>query len=81
MHIYRVSIKSFPDYKHLLQENYVEYKYIFLPLLKLVSKLLCHVELHKKIYVCIPRSFLVINVCNEGKTLCSPCIFHPNLHT
>jgi len=25
-HIYRVSIKSFPDYKNLLQENYVEYK-------------------------------------------------------
>jgi hypothetical protein len=24
--IYMVSIKSFPDYKHLLQENYVEYK-------------------------------------------------------
>jgi len=24
---YRVSIKSFPDYKHLLQENYVEYTY------------------------------------------------------
>jgi hypothetical protein len=23
--------------------------------------------------VCIPRSFLVINVCNQGKTLCSPC--------
>jgi len=22
----QVSIKSFPDYKHLLQENYVEYK-------------------------------------------------------
>ena len=22
--LYRVSIKSFPDYKHLLQENYVE---------------------------------------------------------
>jgi len=22
---YRVNIKSFPDYKHLLQENYVEY--------------------------------------------------------
>jgi len=41
--IYRVSIKSFPDYKHLLQENYVEYKRIFLPLLKLVSKILCHV--------------------------------------
>jgi len=26
--IYRVSIKSFPDYKHLLKENYVEYKHI-----------------------------------------------------
>ena len=26
-------------------------------------------------YICIPRSFLVINdVCNQGKTLCSPCI-------
>jgi len=24
--------------------------------------------------VCIPRSFLVINVCNQGKTLSSPCI-------
>jgi hypothetical protein len=36
--IYRVSIKSFPDYKHLLKENYVEYKHIFLPLFKLVVK-------------------------------------------
>jgi len=27
--LYRVCIKSFPDYKHLLQENQVEYKYIF----------------------------------------------------
>jgi len=25
-------------------------------------------------YVCIPRRFLVINVCDQGKTLCSPCI-------
>jgi len=25
-------------------------------------------------YVCIPRSFLVINVCNQVITLCSPCI-------
>jgi hypothetical protein len=24
--------------------------------------------------VCIPRSFLVINVCNQGNTLCSSCI-------
>ena len=29
LNIYRVSIKSFPDYKHLLQENYVEYKHNF----------------------------------------------------
>jgi hypothetical protein len=29
--IYRVSIKSFLDYKHLLQENYVEYRHISLP--------------------------------------------------
>jgi len=27
-----------------------------------------------KKYVCIPRSFLVMNVFNQGKTLCSPCI-------
>ena len=27
--IYRVNIKSFPDYKHSLQENCVEYKHIF----------------------------------------------------
>jgi len=35
---YRVSIRSFSDYKLLLQENYVEYKYVklFLPLFKLV---------------------------------------------
>ena len=26
-----------------------------------------------KIYVYIPRSFLVINVFNQGTTLCSPC--------
>ena len=37
-----MSIKSFPDYKHLSQENYVEYKH-FLTLLKLVSKILSRV--------------------------------------
>jgi len=82
--MYRVSIKPFPDYKHLLQENYVEYKHIFLPLFKLVSKILCHVFivmlqllcllLCYSCIPCIPRSFLVINVCNQGPTLCSPCI-------
>jgi len=41
--VYRVIIKSFPDYKHLLQENYVKKNIFFLPLLKLVSKILYHV--------------------------------------
>ena len=31
-----------------------------------------------KKYVCIPRSFVVANVCNQGKTLCSPCTFIRN---
>ena len=48
---YRVSIKSFPDYKHSLQENYVEYKHIFFPLLKLVSKTLCHMFIVLKKYI------------------------------
>jgi len=26
------------------------------------------------LYICIPRSFLVIKVGNQRKTLCSPCI-------
>ena len=39
------------------------------------------VELHfEKRNVCIPRSFLVINVCNQGKTLCSTCT-HTHTHT
>jgi len=48
--------------------------YFFLPLLKLVYSQTSWVELHfEKKYVCIPRSFLLINVCYQGKTLCSPC--------
>jgi hypothetical protein len=30
------------------------------------------------VYVCIPRSFLVISVCNQGRTLCSPCRYLVN---
>jgi hypothetical protein len=46
----------------------------FLPLLKLVSKMLCHMLIVMlQLHVCIPRSFPVINVSNQGKTLCSPC--------
>jgi hypothetical protein len=44
---------------------------IFLPSLKLVVKKLLEL-LHLKKCVCIPRSFLVIDVCNQGNTLCSP---------
>ena len=72
--IYRVSIKSFPDYKHLLQENYVEYKHFF-NVTQLKNCLETNLSNGKKKYVCIPRSFLVTNVCNHGKTLCSPCTF------
>ena len=49
--IYRVSIMSFPDYKHLLQENYVEYKHIFLPLLKLVSNKMVHLRTGVQMFV------------------------------
>ena len=28
----------------------------------------------KNIYICIARSFLVINVFNQGKASCSPCL-------
>jgi len=72
---YRVSIKSVSDYKHLLQENYVEYKRSTCWSVLMCSKnFLIWVTFWKKKYVCIPHSFLVINVCNQGKTLCSPCI-------
>jgi len=39
-----------------------------------VLKKTSSVELHfeKNIYICISRSILVINICNQGKTLCSP---------
>jgi len=34
----------------------------------------CKKKLLELSYIFIPRSFLVINVCIQGKTLCSPCI-------
>ena len=68
-----MSIKSFPDYKHLLTENYMEYKHNFFYhyLSYFLKKEPSWVELH---FENIPCSFLVIHVCNQGKTLCSPCI-------
>ena len=74
--MYRLNIKSFPYCKHLLLENYVEYKHIYLPLLKLVSKI-CYLSytLKKKNSYSTYFSFLVIKFCNQAKTLCSPCNF------
>jgi hypothetical protein len=52
----------------------------FLPLLKLVVKKLLELSYILKKKVCIPRSFFVINVCNQGKNLCSPCSFVTRLN-
>ena len=52
-----MSIKSFPDYEHLLQGNYVEYKHIFLQLLKLVFKKLLELSYILKIYRVSIKSF------------------------
>ena len=58
---YRVSIKSFPDYEHLLQENYVEYKHIFLP-----SVLMCCKKSYKKLlelsYILKKKNVFVFHV-------------------
>ena len=47
-------------------------------MMKLVSKILCHVFISKKkiCFYSTCSSFLVINVCNQGKTLCSLCILN-----
>jgi len=57
--LYRVSIKSFPDYKPLLQENYVEYKHIFYHYLSHLSYFLLELSYIKKMFF-FSRSFLVI---------------------
>ena len=71
-----MSIKSFLDYKYLLQEKYKEYNYIlFFKTINTRHNILeINLSIGKKEHVCIPRSFLVVNVCNLGKTFCSPCI-------
>jgi hypothetical protein len=74
--IYKVRIKYFPDYKHLLQENYVEYKHKFFSKCNSTQEVfLQHISFVSIVglYVCIPLKFIVINVCNQGKTPCSPC--------
>jgi hypothetical protein len=75
--IYRVNIKSFPDYKLLLQEYYVEYKHIYIFFSKCDNPgcFFYNTSVHFNMCsFCIPCSFLVINVCNQGRTLCWPCI-------
>jgi len=68
--IYRVSIKSFPYYKHLLQENYLEYKYIYIYIFFKMwhnprSFFLQHISTLRHVPLCIPRSFLVMLVIRE----------------
>ena len=38
LNIIEVCKNSFPDYKHLLQENYVDYKYFFLNVTQLKNE-------------------------------------------
>ena len=70
---YRVSIKSFPDYKHLLHENYLEYKHIFLPIFQLVSKILCHLL----IVTCVTFGFRMQHFETGGM---GEVVRHPGLH-
>ena len=76
--MYRVSIKSFPDYKHLLQENYVEYKHFFFQNVTQLKKFffLQHISTLQHVLLLLHGERLVINVCNQGKNLCSPCTFY-----
>jgi hypothetical protein len=71
---YRVSIKCFPDYKHLLQENCVEYKHFFFKCNSTREVFYNILVQFSMCSFCIPRSFCVINVCNQGKNLYSSCI-------
>jgi len=38
--------KSFPDYKHLLQENYVEYKFFFFQIITELKKFFHNTLVH-----------------------------------
>ena len=53
-------------YCYVILLCYIIMLYCYVILLCYIAMLYC--------YVCNPRSFLVINVYNQGKTLCSPCI-------
>jgi hypothetical protein len=58
--VYRVSINSFPDYEHLLQEKYVKYFFLNVTQLKkFFYDTLVHFNIRS---FCVPRRFLVINI-------------------
>ena len=57
LNIYRVSIKSFPDYKHLLQENYVEYKLFFLNVTQLKKCFLQHISTLQHVLLLLKLQF------------------------
>ena len=66
--------KVFPWWQTFVTRKLREIQtYTILTILMCCKKLLELSYIKKK--VCIPRSFLVTNVCNQGKTSCSPCIF------
>jgi hypothetical protein len=60
--LYRVSTKSFPDYKHLLQENYVEYKYNFLNVTQLKKFFFCNTLVHLDDWLTVRRSITLVNL-------------------
>ena len=67
---YRVSIKSFPDYKHLLQENYVEYKHFFFQNVTQIKKLfLQHISTLQHVLLLLHGERLIDN---QFLSTCSP---------
>jgi len=72
-----VSIKTFPEYKHLLQENYMEYKHIFEHYLSWFLKF--YVLFLLFVYVRIPRSFLVLIFVIRERLYAHPVLFSSNV--
>jgi hypothetical protein len=71
-HIRNATIQG--DYKHLSQENFVEHKHFFSQNVTQLKKFFYNTLVHFNMCsFCCSCSFLVINVYNQGKNLCSPC--------
>ena len=97
--IYRVSIKSFPDYEHLLQANYCTWntnifffqnvtQEVFLQHISTLQHVLLFLHGERLIdsqflsmcsptclHLCLYSTQFSCNVCNQEKTLCSPCVY------